>query len=230
MWPIRWVEKKNEQRRVEMEGWSSSSPSRTARHSRQCHRYIEWINRTVQFVRVAVIHKDLREFDYTQRTCSADVSVIQIVWFVNAGKAKHILFYLNWKCFQMFKEKNKEYLFSSQWFFCSFSINVQRLWCLIWSNPDQQLWNVTKYIYSSITLLYFCFLLLDTSTPLHSGGKYCTFYSTTIYIRASVTSYFADCCTRDTRAYFEVNVFHQTSNNNKKNSHDNQKNAEYMIW
>ncbi len=51
-----------------------------------------------------------------------------------------------------------------------------------------QWWTVTKYIYSGTVLKYnfevlvlecLHFLLLYTSTQLHFGGKYCTFYSTT---------------------------------------------------
>ena len=41
-----------------------------------------------------------------------------------------------------------------------------------------QRWKVTKYIYSTCTLLeYFPLMPLYTSTPLQFTGKYCTFYS-----------------------------------------------------
>ncbi len=46
--------------------------------------------------------------------------------------------------------------------FCHVVVNVQRL-------------KVTKYIYSSTVLM-----LLSTSTPLYSRGKYCTFHFTTL--------------------------------------------------
>ncbi len=53
---------------------------------------------------------------------------------------------------------------------------------LVWV-AGKQYWNGTKCMYFRqlyfVLCLYFHFLLLYTFTPLHFGGKYCTFYSDT---------------------------------------------------